>query len=95
MIKFLLILVASCLLGLSSAGAQTPSTKPSSGDPAASSASNPSGSGASLPGGTDVSRHKAGTTGRAFEKQRSSDKSSTPATRRQKSGTNAEGTAKP
>lgn len=90
MTKFLMAVAAYCILGLAAGSAQTSSTKPPSGDPAASTESNPSGSGASIPGGTDTSRKKGETSGRASDKP--SDQPSTPATGRQKSGTNAEGT---
>lgn len=103
MTKLLMVLAASCVMGLVGASAQTSPTKPSSGDPAASSAttppSNPSGSGTSTSGGMDANgdqgRDKMGTTGRASDKRQPSSEPSTPATGRQKSGTNAEGTAKP
>jgi hypothetical protein len=79
-----------------------------SGDPAAGSASspqisNPSGSGTSTSGGRDYNndqgRDKMGTTGRAGSQYNTEGSSSQPAqpnvTGQQKSGTNAEGRAKP
>lgn len=79
-----------------------------SGDPAAGSArsphmSNPSGSGTSTSGGRDYNndqgRDKMGTTGRAGSQYNTDGPSSQPAqpnvTGQQKSGTNAEGQAKP
>lgn len=79
-----------------------------SGDPAAGSASspqmsNPSGSGTSTSGGRDYNndqgRDKMGTTGKAGSQYHQDSGSSQPAqpgvTGQQKSGTNAEGNAKP
>jgi hypothetical protein len=79
-----------------------------SGDPAAGSArsphmNNPSGSGTSTSGGRDYNndqgRDKMGTTGRAgsqYDTQRASPQPAQPnVTGQQKSGTNAEGNAKP
>jgi len=76
-----------------------------SGDPAAGSAAsprmnNPSGSGTSTSGGRDYNndqgRDKMGTTGRAYNGDKASPEPAQPnVTGQQKSGTNAEGRAKP
>lgn len=67
MTKLLMVLAASCVMGLGGASAQTSPTKPSSGDPAATPPSNPSGSGTStgMDANGDQGRDKMGTTGRA------------------------------
>ncbi|WP_458757059.1 hypothetical protein ACSVBT_14940 [Afipia sp. TerB] len=101
MTRFLTAVLVVSVWSIAPAGAQTPQTKPPSGDPAASSAtsppSNPSGSGTSTSGGKDANndqgRDKMGTTGRALEERGPSREPAMPGvTGQQKSGTNAEGT---